>query len=71
MTRKQFVTLPLATGLGAVLTAPTTAEAQFVFPPKTVPPELREVDEWINTDQPLRLEAQKGKVVVVNFWTFG
>ena len=26
---------------------------------------------WINTDLPLTLEALRGKVVLVEFWTFG
>ncbi len=33
-------------------------------------PELREVEEWINSP-PLSLARLRGKVVVVNFWTFG
>lgn len=33
-------------------------------------PELRGVNEWINSE-PLTLEAQRGKVVVLHFWTFG
>jgi len=26
---------------------------------------------WLNTDQPLNLAALRGKVVLVEFWTFG
>ena len=26
---------------------------------------------WINTDMPLTLASQRGKVVLVEFWTFG
>ncbi len=26
---------------------------------------------WLNSDQPLNLEALHGKVVLVEFWTFG
>lgn len=26
---------------------------------------------WLNTDQPLRLENLRGKVVLLEFWTFG
>ena len=26
---------------------------------------------WLNTDQPLNLTALQGKVVLVEFWTFG
>lgn len=28
-------------------------------------------DVWINTDEPLTLASQRGKVVLVEFWTFG
>ena len=28
-------------------------------------------DIWLNTDQPLNLAALRGKVVLVEFWTFG
>ena len=27
--------------------------------------------EWFNTDQPVTLESQRGKVVLLNFWTYG
>lgn len=33
-------------------------------------PELRGVNEWINSE-PLTLEAHRGKVVALHFWTFG
>ncbi len=26
---------------------------------------------WLNTEQPLRLQALRGKVVLLDFWTFG
>ncbi len=28
-------------------------------------------DVWLNTDQPLRLADLRGKVVIVDMWTFG
>jgi len=28
-------------------------------------------DEWLNTDAPIRIADQRGKVVLVEFWTFG
>jgi hypothetical protein len=28
-------------------------------------------DVWLNTDQPLRLADLRGKVVLLDFWTFG
>ena len=33
-------------------------------------PELRDVDEWINSE-PQSLEQLRGKVVALHFWTFG
>jgi peroxiredoxin len=33
-------------------------------------PELTQIDHWINSDG-LKLAEQKGKVVVLHFWTFG
>ena len=28
-------------------------------------------DVWLNTDAPIRIADQRGKVVLVEFWTFG
>ena len=33
-------------------------------------PELTN-EVWLNTDQPLRLENLRGKVVLLDMWTFG
>jgi thiol-disulfide isomerase/thioredoxin len=33
-------------------------------------PELRGVQNWINTASPLTLASLRGKVVIVDFWTF-
>ena len=33
-------------------------------------PEI-ENEVWLNTDQPLPLASQEGKVVLLEFWTFG
>lgn len=34
-------------------------------------PEFPTTAEWINTDQPLRIKDLRGKVVLLEFWTFG
>jgi DNA-binding beta-propeller fold protein YncE len=34
-------------------------------------PEFPDDVEWLNTDQPLTLEALRGKVVLLDFWTYG
>jgi len=33
-------------------------------------PEFPSVDAWLNTDEPLSLEALRGQVVLVDFWTY-
>ncbi len=33
-------------------------------------PEFRN-DVWLNSDDPVTLAAQRGKVVLLEFWTFG
>lgn len=39
--------------------------------PKIRAPELTGHRGWLNTDQPLSLAALKGKVVMLDFWTYG
>ncbi len=34
-------------------------------------PELTGAKGWLNTDKPLTLAALKGKVVLLDFWTYG
>ena len=34
-------------------------------------PELTGARGWLNTDKPLTLSALKGKVVLLDFWTYG
>jgi hypothetical protein len=46
------------------------ASAQEPVAMKIPAPELKGIDEWINS-KPLQLKALKGKVVVLHFWTFG
>lgn len=59
--------------------APVDEEAQpAVQPQAPVPPDTNfgpapEItnDVWLNVDAPIRLAEQRGKVVLVEFWTFG
>jgi len=54
--------------LAAASSSPATAQAPVSM---NVPaPELKGIDEWINT-QPLTWKDLKGQVVVLHFWTFG
>lgn len=34
-------------------------------------PDLKNIGKWINTDKELTMEDLKGKVVLIEFWTFG
>ncbi len=40
------------------------------YPHLGAAPELTN-DVWLNSDQPLRLEDLRGKVVLLDMWTFG
>ena len=50
----------------------SSAAAQTVYEPGIVPPELVG-GPWLNTpkNEPIKLASRKGKVTVVEFWTFG
>ena len=56
-------------GLTVTLAA---AGAQTVYSPGIVPPELVG-GPWLNTpkNEPIKLASRKGKVTVLEFWTFG
>ncbi len=56
------------TSLIIFLAAAFQIEAQK---PKTYAPELTGGVSWLNTDKPLSLAALKGKVVLLDFWTYG
>ncbi len=51
---------PAAPGLSGRVSLPKLGPA----------PELTN-DTWLNTDQPLRLADLRGKVVLLDMWTFG
>jgi hypothetical protein len=48
---------------------PTLIPAQ-ILPDLGPAPDIAN-EEWLNTDQPLNLAALRGKVVLLEFWTFG
>jgi hypothetical protein len=39
--------------------------------PKVRAPEITGGQGWLNTDKPLSLAALKGKIVLLDFWTYG
>jgi hypothetical protein len=47
-----------------------TAEPQIILPDLGPAPDITN-EVWLNTDQPLNLAALRGRVVLVEFWTFG
>jgi hypothetical protein len=53
----------------AFLTIATGAHAELVAPGRPAP-ELASGAQWINSE-PLTMRALRGRVVLVDFWTFG
>jgi cytoskeletal protein RodZ len=49
---------------------PTPEPIKADFPNLGVAPEI-ENEVWLNTDEPVTLASQRGKVVLLEFWTFG
>ena len=50
--------------------SPTPALIKADFPNLGIAPEI-ENEVWVNTDTPVTLASQRGKVVLLEFWTFG
>ncbi len=60
--------LPTATRVQPTATAVAAAAAPAAnYGPA---PEI-DTDVWLNTDQPLRLAELRGKVALIEFWTYG
>ena len=70
------LSLAVATGAGGALETISRAGAQVRVPllgiPRGAPrpaPAWRN-KSWLNSDKPLTLESQRGRVVLLNFWVF-
>ena len=50
--------------------SPTPALIRADFPNLGIAPEI-ENEVWVNADEPVTLASQRGKVVLLEFWTFG
>ena len=57
----------LAVALVLTLSTPGLAQSR---PASGKAPELEGGVGWLNTDKPIRLEDLKGKIVLLDFWTF-
>jgi cytochrome c biogenesis protein CcdA/thiol-disulfide isomerase/thioredoxin len=40
------------------------------LPELGIAPEFAGISQWLNTDEPLTMERLRGKIVLVNFWTY-
>jgi thiol-disulfide isomerase/thioredoxin len=59
----------LATSLAALTFAEPQNGGDTPVPEQRTAPEFRGIDTWLNS-QPLKLDELRGKVVLVDFWTY-
>jgi thiol-disulfide isomerase/thioredoxin len=53
-----------------VVTPQNTVSQLDLFNENSKAPEIRGITKWLNTSEPLSLSALKGKVVLIDFWTY-
>jgi hypothetical protein len=68
--RRLFVISAAVLVVGLILPGVRSLPGQDPVAMKIPAPELQGIEEWLNS-KPLKLKDQKGKVVVLHFWTFG
>jgi thiol-disulfide isomerase/thioredoxin len=61
--------LTYATGLSKLLVSPFGSSVEYKRSESAIAPELA-TGEWINSE-PLKLNELRGRVVLIEFWTFG
>ena len=67
--RPLYVALGLLTAAAVVSLAILPPGADTPVSAQTAQPAFRDIDAWINSE-PLALDALRGKVVLVDFWTY-
>lgn len=67
----RFVCLSILLTGGATLRSSSPAAHFAQSQPRKRAPELNGGRGWLNTDKPLSLAALKGKIVLLDFWTYG
>lgn len=63
--------IALATSGSEVVEPELSAQEQRSFAGEQAAPEFPEGLDWLNTQNPLTLAELKGKVVILDFWTYG
>ena len=61
---------PSAAGEEPTVPPTVTPSPALSLPDLGLAPDITN-EVWLNTDQPLNLDALRGRVVLVEFWTFG
>jgi thiol-disulfide isomerase/thioredoxin len=54
-----------------VLAQDSTDNSQFVGDPRFPAPDFPTGEDWINVSRPLTMQDLRGKVVILDFWTYG
>jgi len=56
---------------GIVLAQESTPSPQDLFEGRVAAPEFPPGLDWINVDHPLTMQGLRGKIVILDFWTYG